>query len=225
MQLSSKTLQILKNFSAINAGIVIKPGSVITTKAATNSIMGEATVEEVFPYQVSFYDLNQFLGTLSEFQSPEIEFGEKTVTISEASDPRMSFTGIYSPESQIVQLTRSITMPPTPIEFNLTEADFSKLVRMAGIQSFKTITVTKNDEDKIILVASDIENSSTNTFTVVTNSDAPAEDFKMIFAKDSLGILKGDYSVGIAKEGIAKFSNQAIDLVYHIAALDKSYYR
>lgn len=225
MQLSTRTIDILKNFAAINAGIVIRPGNLITTKAATNSIMGEATVVETFPTTIALYDLNQFLGTLSEFQNPDVEFNEKTITITETSDPRMSFSGLYAQESQIVTLTKKINMPPTPIEFNLTQADLSKLMRMAGIQGFKSITVTKNEAGKIILVTSDIDNSSTNSFTVETEADAPSEDFKMIFAKDSLGLLKGDYSVGIAKERIARFTNQSMDLVYHVASLDKSYYK
>lgn len=225
MQLSSKTLDILRNFVSINAGIVIRPGNVIATKAANNTMMASATVEENFPTTIALYDLNQFLATLSTFQSPEVEFEEKTITISESTDPRVSFKGLYGQESQIVTLTKPLNMPPAAIEFNLSNADFSKLLKMANVQSFKNILVTKNDDGKIILVASDIENPSTNSFTIETEADAPNANFQMVFSKDTLNLLKGDYAVSIAKEGIAKFSNQSTDLVYYIATLDKSYYK
>jgi hypothetical protein len=225
MQLSPKTIQILKNFATINGGIVIKPGSEISTKAATNSVCATANVSEVFPNTIALYDLNQFLGTISEFEAPDIDFDVSTITISEASNPRLSFKGLYGNESMIVTLTRKVNMPPTPIEFNLTESELAKLQRMAGIQGLKYISVTKNADNKIVLVASDIENSSTNTFTLATDSDAPSADFSMIFDKASLNFVKGDYSVAIAKEGISKFTNQSIDLVYHVATLDKSYYK
>lgn len=225
MQLSPKTIQILKNFATINGGIVIKPGSEISTKAATNSVCATANVSEIFPNTIALYDLNQFLGTISEFEAPDIDFDVSTITISEASNPRLSFKGLYGNESMIVTLTRKINMPPTPIEFNITESELAKLQRMAGIQGLKYISVTKNADNKIVLVASDIENSSTNTFTIATDSDAPSADFSMIFDKASLNFVKGDYSVAIAKEGISRFTNQGTDLVYHVATLDKSYYK
>jgi hypothetical protein len=222
MKLSKQTLDILKNFSGINPGIVIKPGNYISSKSESSTIIAEANVEDTFPHTVALYDINQFLGTLSEFGNPDIEFGEQLITIREG---KSSFQGRYASESMITQYTKKLNMPETVINFNLSQDDLGRLLSMANIQNLKTIAVTKNEEDKIILVALDIDNNSEATFTIETDSDAPSGDFKMLFDKSNLKFVKGDYAVGIAREGIAQFVNQNVDVTYSIATLDKSYFK
>ena len=72
MILSKKTHEILKNFATINPNICITSGSKIVTLSPTKNIMAEAEVDEEFTHNVRIYDLNQFLSTVSMFQSPEL---------------------------------------------------------------------------------------------------------------------------------------------------------
>ena len=44
MNLTSETLLLLKNFSAINSNVVIRPGNVIKTMSEAKNIMAQATV-------------------------------------------------------------------------------------------------------------------------------------------------------------------------------------
>ena len=49
MQISSETLNILKNYSSICSNLYVKPGNKIRSLAPTMNVMAEATVPEDFP--------------------------------------------------------------------------------------------------------------------------------------------------------------------------------
>ncbi len=49
MQLSDNTMNVLKNFAAINPSIVIKPGNVLRTISPQKTIMAIATGVDDFP--------------------------------------------------------------------------------------------------------------------------------------------------------------------------------
>ena len=87
MKLSSHTPSVLKNFATINQNLVIKEGNTIATMSAMKNIVAKAEVEENFPQEVAIYDLNEFLGALSLFTSPILEFNDSYVLISEETKP------------------------------------------------------------------------------------------------------------------------------------------
>ena len=74
MKLSNETVTVLKNFSTINQNLVIKPGNKISTMSAMKNIVAKATVEETFDREFAIYDLNSFLGELSLFDKPDLDF-------------------------------------------------------------------------------------------------------------------------------------------------------
>ena len=61
MNLSDKTLTVLKNFAGINNSILVKEGNQLRTISVAKNILAEAYIEENFPRQFGIYDLNQFL--------------------------------------------------------------------------------------------------------------------------------------------------------------------
>ena len=87
MKLSSNTTSVLKNFATINQNLVIKEGNSITTMSAMKNIVAKAEVEETFPQEIAIYDLNEFLGALSLFSSPILDFNDSYVMISEETQP------------------------------------------------------------------------------------------------------------------------------------------
>ncbi len=49
MQISSRTISILKNFALINPSIAFEPGNELQTVAPSKALMGKATIDEQFP--------------------------------------------------------------------------------------------------------------------------------------------------------------------------------
>ena len=86
MKLSKDTLTLFKNFSTINSNLSLKPGQGITTISAHRNIMAEAHIAESIPVEFGIYDLNEFLGAMSLFESPDLEFTDKYVTIKEGKN-------------------------------------------------------------------------------------------------------------------------------------------
>ena len=72
--LSSKTLNVLKNFSTINSSIVFRKGSTVRTISNAENILAKFTGEEIFPVDFAIYDLSQFLSGISLFNDPQLEF-------------------------------------------------------------------------------------------------------------------------------------------------------
>ena len=81
MKISKRTLDILKNFSAINPGLLVNVGNTITTLSTGKTIVAEAKVDEKFTKQFSIYDLNKFLGTVSLFKDPDFSFEQNYIAI------------------------------------------------------------------------------------------------------------------------------------------------
>ena len=88
MRLSKETYNILKNFAAINSNILINPGNVLKTMSAGKNIYVEAKVTEDFDVAVPIWDLNKFLGVVSMFANPDLEFHDTYVVISKWSFQR-----------------------------------------------------------------------------------------------------------------------------------------
>ena len=85
MKLSKDTVAIFKNFAGINSNLLLKAGNKLATISAQKNVMADVTVAETFP-DFGIYDLNEFLGAMSLFEDPDLEFGDKSVTISEAGN-------------------------------------------------------------------------------------------------------------------------------------------
>ena len=109
MKISQETINILKNYSQINQGILFKRGETISTISPQKNILVEATVKETFPNDFGIYDLNQFLNGLSLHQSAELDFqNESYVVIREGKSRSKYFFAdpnvIVSPPEKEIQL-------------------------------------------------------------------------------------------------------------------------
>jgi len=103
MKLSENTISVLKNFATINPSVLIKQGNTIATISPQRTILARATVEEEFPQQFAIYELAKFLGVLSLFKEPELEFGPQQVMITSG---KQSVNYTYADPS-MVNCTRS----------------------------------------------------------------------------------------------------------------------
>src|SRR5665213_1049914 len=107
MKLSKDTIDILKNFSNINPHLHIKKGSSLVVMNPDENLFAKAAIVEEFPNAVRIYDMNQLLGVISLIPNAELEFGDKSVVISEGSK---SIEYLYAdqfmvPETPEVRLT------------------------------------------------------------------------------------------------------------------------
>ena len=84
MKLSKETVNLIKNFAGINSNLLLKSGNKLATISGQKNVMADATVTETFP-DFAIYDLNEFLGAMSLFEDPELDFQDKYVSIKQGS--------------------------------------------------------------------------------------------------------------------------------------------
>lgn len=200
MKLSARTLHLLKNFSTINPSIVLKPGGIVSTISPTKTILARASISDEIPNVVAIYNLSRFISTLSLFENPDLDFGDKSVKIS---DGNRSVLYHYADASIImVPPEKQIKLPSTDAECVITNKDFQNITKALSVLGLPEIAIV-GDGDNISLEAMDTKNPTGDTFSI--NVGESSTVFRAIFKSENLKIMDGDYTVTISSKGISQF--------------------
>lgn len=211
MKLSEQTINILKNFATINPSLLVKPGDTLTTVSPSKNIFARCTVEEKFPKQFAIYELPKFLGVVSLFKEPDLEFMKNQMRITSG---RQSVNFTYADPNTIVSpTTDTVKFPSADVEFELLQEELQKLIRAAGVLQLPNIVVT-GDGSKIKVAASNAKNPTTDTFSVEVG--ATDKEFNVVFTTDNIiKLLPATYNVKITLKGLAQFTSE--QLTYFVA--------
>ena len=209
MKLSKETIGLIKNFAGINSNLLLKSGNKLATISAQKNVMADATVTETFP-DFGIYDLNEFLGAMSLFDDPELDFDPKYVTIKQGN---MSIKYFAADASVLTAPQKSITFPQAEIEFNMTAAMLNMIHRTASVLRATDLSII-GDGKTITAVVGDKKNATGNSFSEpVGETD---KSFRVNLKVENLKMLPGDYAVSISSKKISRFKGTG-DLVYYVA--------
>lgn len=212
MKLSVKTFQLLKNFSSINQSIYFTQGNKIRTISPMKTIMAEAEVQEMFPRDFGIYDLNQFLGVLSLFEEPDLDFDTHYLTISSEDKAKSDY--FYADKSMIVvPPEKQLELPDTPINFTVSDKVIKGVLQAANVLQLPEVVV-KGDGDNISIRAMNTKNTTSNSFHY--NVGVTSKEFDMVFKVENLKLLLGSYDVTISSKGISQFVSTDGNLSYTI---------
>ena len=213
MRLSKETYTILKNFAAINSNILIQPGNVLKTVSAGKNIYVEAKVTEDFDIDVPIWDLNKFLGIVSMFNNPDLEFHDTHVVITNG---RSSVTYYYSEPSLLTVPTREIKMPATVTRFDLEEKDLNEILKASSVLQVSDLRMVGAD-GKFTISVDDSGQSTSNSFEIVIDENYTGKDFEGTINVSEMKFIPGSYSVELTDTIISKFTHKSLDLSYYIA--------
>jgi len=223
MKLSNHTTSVLKNFATINQNLVIKEGNTIATMSAMKNIVAKAEVEETFPMEVAIYDLNEFLGALSLFTSPVLDFSDNYVMISEENKPTTKMKYFYSDPSVVTSPNKMITMPSNEVKFTMSSEDLSRLKRAAGAIGAPDMVLEK-DGSSSSLTVKDKKNDTANNYSLDVDTNGDGE-FNFFFKVENMKLLDGTYDVAISSKNISHYKNKSSDIEYWIALEPESTYK
>ena len=210
MKLSKETTALIKNFAGINSNLLLKSGNKLATISSQKNVMADATVTETFP-DFGIYDLNEFLGAMSLFDDPELDFQEKYVSISQGS---MKIKFFAADASVLVAPQKAITFPEAEINFTMTAGMLNMINKTASVLRASDVSIV-GDGTTITAVVGDKKNVTGNSFSEpVGNSD---KTFKVNLKVENLKMLPGDYEVSISSKKISRFKSPSSDLVYYVA--------
>jgi len=210
MKLSKETVALFKNFAGSNSNLLLKSGNKLATISAQKNVMADATVTEAFP-DFGIYDLNEFLGAMSLFEDPELNFSDKFVTIKQGS---MSIKYYAADSSVLTAPQKAITFPEPEINFTMTSSMLGMIQRTASVLGASDVTITGDGTD-ITAVVGDKKNPTSNSFREpVGQTD---KTFNVNLKVENLKMLPGDYEVSISSKKISRFKSPLSDLVYYVA--------
>ncbi len=217
MKLSQNTLNLLRNFSTINANIFVKKGNKLSTMAVERNIMAEVEIGETFPNDFGIFNLNEFLGVLSLMNEPDLTFGAKEVLIKEAAS-KIHYT--YAAPDILVYPTKDINMPPVDVEFTLTAANLDQLQKAARALSLQDIAFV-GDGKTIAAQIVDKKSESANSYEIAL--DIPTKlKFSAFFRIERLKMLPDDYKVALSSKKISRFVGNSNKVTYYVALEDDS---
>ena len=227
MKISTKTLDVLKNFSELNQSILIKKGKKLKTVSTLKNILAHADVEEDFPQDFAIYQLNEFIGVLSTMGNPDLTFHDKYVMLSQENGACTKY--FYADPSVVVAPEKDITMPSEDVNFTLLEKQYNDLLKMSSILQLNDICLKGcSKSNKMFLAVTNKKNDTSNDYSVQVGDGSTGmksgESFKMYFKTENLKMVVGDYNVHISNKGISHFENMATKLDYWIALEPDSNY-
>ncbi len=215
MKLSNDTINLLKNFAAINQGIYFKQGKTIKTVSPQKNIMAEVTVDEEFPVDFGVYDLNNFLSVLSLHKDdPTLNFEDKNILISGLKGRSKIKYRFCEPTMIVVPPEKNIVMPDPEIRFTLNAEDFDWILRAAAVLSSPHIAI-ESDGEKVFVSTLDLQNDSAHTDSIEI-AEGNGNKYRMIFKTENLKMISGTYEVSLSSKGISHFKNKNKNLQYWI---------
>jgi hypothetical protein len=214
IKLSNPTLDVLKNFAAINSNLVVRAGQPLATISEAKNIMALATISESFETDFGIYDLNEFISMFSLMTEPELDFSPGAVVFKSG---RTSASYRFADENILTSPKNKITMPSTDLTVTISAEVLGQVRKAAGVLGHSIVSIGGND-GVVTLSVVDPKNSSSNTFSVILDdANAQTSTFDLQFLIANLKVLAGDYEVNISSKLISHWKNQSQDIQYYIA--------
>jgi hypothetical protein len=216
MKLSNDTLSVLKNFGAINQGIMFKKGKKLKTVSSHKNILAEVDIKEDIPADFGVYDLNNFLSVVSLHKDdPTFEFDEKHVVIVGNKGRSKIKYRFCEPTMIVTPPEKALSMPDAEIKFDLSAEDFDWILRAASVLSSPQIAI-ESDGKTISVVTLDLANDSAHT-DALEIGEGNGNKYRMVFKTENLTkVLPGVYQVSISSKGISHYKHKTQPLQYWI---------
>jgi len=222
MEISSNTVNVLKNFGTINSNIVINPGNKLMTIAEAKNVLAEAIVDETFDQTLGIYDLNEFLNVLSLVDNPSVKFGEQSMQIG-GNAGRASVKYYYSDTDILTSPQKPIIMPDPDVWFTLDQDTLTNIKRAAMSLGHSQMLI-EPDDGVILLTVVDTENTTSNSYSISVDGGYNEDSFKFIINISNLKMISDSYDVKISKKLISQFTSSDEKLNYWVALEKNSTY-
>lgn len=205
MKISSRTLNILKNFSSIHESIIIPPGNMVFTGRGSD-LSAIAKTEEEFPNEIRIHKLGSFIAAMGQFDGAEVDFQEKAAIIRSG---RTRTTYKYASKEIIrfnakptsVEKLQSMAIPAG----NLKTEDLTAIKKMAAALELKNISVIFDGQKLMMKVGNKGRDGNAFEIGLSLKFDYP-ESFNCVFGMHKLIMLQDNYEVSIIPNKVIVFT-------------------
>jgi len=216
--LSTETLEILKNFATINPNLVVKAGEPLSTIAEAKNVFAKATITDPFESDFGIYDLNEFINVVNLVGDPELEFSADSVLLKNG---RSKASYRFADSEILTAPTSEIKMPDAEVSVTVTADQLAQVRKAAAVLGHSVVSIV-GKEGVVSLTVTDDKNTSANTFDMVIDEDnACSAEFDFQFLIDNIRVIGGDYKVDVSSKFISKWQHET-DAIEYFIALEKS---
>lgn len=215
MELNNNVLNVLKNFASINSSMVFNAGSELKTISEARNILASVNIDQEFPKSFGIYDMNEFLSVLSLVDTPRLRFEDNYVLIGDQSG-RSKIKYFFTDIEMLTTPPATMKMPEADITFELTADTMAKIKKASAALGHTDLVITPG-ENAISLSINDIENSTSNTFSIDVDGETTMDNFQAVISIANLKLIPNTYTVSISSKNIAKFEDEIAGSVYFIA--------
>ena len=212
MKFDEWTLKVLKNFSTIEEGLWFRKGSVQATIAESKKMFASARLKQEFPQEFGVADLSRFIAALGLFKEPEIEFGERYLTVNDGSR-RLDY-GYADKKTIRMPPSSEVKLPSTDLAVPVSWSILSETLKAAGSLGQPEIAVVGADGKLMISTLNAKKPSNDEFSTVVGDTD---RDFSIVLRVEDVKFIPLDYTVKLDfSKKLALFSG--LDVEYFVGA-------
>ena len=222
MKLSENTMNVLKNFSTINTGMMFKEGNVIRTISKQQNLLAKATVSESFDKEFVIYDLNRFLALLGSLKDPDITVNKDKNNVKIVSGTSSTVYGLASEHMIVAPPAKELKVENAEVNFSLSKDDLAQVLKLSAVLGLPNIAV-KGNRSKITITALDVKNQDSDVFSVEVGETTA--EFQFVFVTENLKMIPGNYTVSISSKGISHFKHSTEPVEYWIATEAGSSYK
>jgi hypothetical protein len=211
MKFSKETLALLKNFAGINSNLLLKAGNRLSTVSTQKNVMAHSSITETFTSDFGIYDLNEFLGAMSLFEDPDMEFTDKFVKISSGNQSIKYFA---AEASVLVAPTKDSLPVDADVSFDLTAEQLGMIIKTASVLRASDVSIIGGD-GIITVSVGDKKNATANSYSFEIGTDD--REYQVNLRVENLKMVLTDYSVAVSSKRISKFAAKKGDLTYYVA--------
>jgi len=210
MKLTDNTVNVFKNFAAINRNILIHEGNVVRTVSPSKTIMAKATIDNNFPRDVCIYELNRFLNTVGLFTEPELEFADSHLTIT-AGPSKIRYT-YADPDHVVVAKKQDLNVTDYIVSVHISAEVLTAVDRARKTLGLEEISI-ESDGSRLWIKALDAAKTAANSSTDEYALELGECDrkFRAVLKADNMELIPRAYDVSISSKGITHWKGDNIE--------------
>lgn len=223
MKLTKETLNILKNFSTLNNGIILKEGNILITKNITNVVYAEATLNQTIEQEIGIYDLNAFLGNMNLVgDDADISVDERTGDIRISND-RVKINYPSSSSAAIVSPKGRVNAPASDVDYIVSNDDLKQIMKMSRHLQVSRLEFFPCDGRLMIRGWQEVDKEHpVEMFCLDMGEYTGTYDFHFFIRVDNMKLIDGDYKISFTRRKAAWLQTEHVS--YMIACeLDSTF--
>lgn len=210
MKISKETIDILQNFSTINQSMMVLGGTKQKTLSPLKTGYAEADIAESFPKDFAVFDLSMFLGIMSLFKEPDIDFSDTAIIISEGTHKA---TYRFCNSSLIVfpPKDKRPEVGPIAYSFELSADNLKLLTKAVSLYNHEHICIEADGDGIFVKTLNLQERDSDGMSYRIGDTD---QKFRYVVKMENLKLMPHSYDVSIAESRKVVFNSKNMELTY-----------